>query len=67
MDDIAAISGLQQASTIAQIQTTVARKILDNQQLQGQAAVKLIEAASQTADKATSGAVDALGHLDTLA
>jgi hypothetical protein len=71
MDITAAITGLQQAQTMSAVQISVARKILDMQQFQGDAAVKLIQAASQT----TSNAGDALvasaiglgGQVDTYA
>ena len=56
MDLTSAITGLQQAQTMSAVQISVARKILDMQQFQGDAAVKLIQAASQT----TSQAGDAL-------
>jgi hypothetical protein len=69
MDLTSAITGLQQAQTMSAVQISVARKILDMQQFQGDAAVKLIQAASQT----TSQAGDALvasatglgGQIDT--
>ena len=71
MDLTSAITGLQQAQTMSAVQISVARKILDMQQFQGDAAVKLIQAASQT----TSNAGDALvaaatglgGQVDTYA
>jgi hypothetical protein len=52
MDLTSAISGLQHARTMAAVQMRVARNVLDVQQFQGQAAVQLIEAASETAAKA---------------
>jgi hypothetical protein len=52
MDLVEAVSGLQQAKVMSQVQYAVAGKILDMQQFQGDAAVKLIEAASATANKA---------------
>ena len=48
-----AISNLKHAKVMGGVQMRVARKILDVQQYQGDAAVKLIEAAAQTA--ATAG------------
>jgi hypothetical protein len=71
MDLTAAITNFQQAKVMSQVQTRVARKVLDMQQFQGAAAVKLIEAAAKTA----SGAGDALvaastglgGEIDTYA
>lgn len=56
MDLVSSITNLQQAQTLGQIQFAVARKILDQQQMQGQAAVQLIDAATS----AVSGAGDAL-------
>ena len=69
MDLISAISGIQQAKTLSAVQMRVAKKVLDIQEFQGAAAVKLIEAAAQTA----AGAGDALvaaatglgGNVDT--
>ena len=52
MDLTSAVGNFQQARVAAAIQTKVARKILDAQQLQGAAVVKLIEAAGATAAKA---------------
>ena len=56
MDLVGSISSLQTSAVVGQLQLRVARKILDDQQLQGSAAVKLIEAAS----KGVSQAGDAL-------
>ena len=47
MDLVGAISNLSTAQTLGQVQMQVARKILDNQRLQGAAAVELIQAASE--------------------
>ena len=52
MDLTAAISGLQHAKTLSAVQMRVAKKVLDAQELQGAAAVKLIAAAAQTAARA---------------
>lgn len=52
MDLTTAITQFQQAKVTAGIQTRVARKILDMQEFQGAAVVKLIEAAGGTAAKA---------------
>jgi hypothetical protein len=66
MDLTSAITGLQQAQTMSAIQISVARKILDMQQLQGDAAVKLIQAAGQTAGNALVAAATGLGgQVDT--
>jgi hypothetical protein len=43
---------MKQAETMSKVQFAVARKVLDNQQIQGAAVVKLIEAASQNTVKA---------------
>ena len=56
MDLTAAVSNFQQAKTMAAVQMKVARKALDMQEFQGASAVKLTEAAGQTA----RGAGDAL-------
>jgi hypothetical protein len=69
MDLTNAISGLQQARTMADVQTQVARKILDNQEMQGAAAIKLINAASNTGNQAgdalAAAATGLGGSLDT--
>ena len=69
MDLTAAISGLQQAKTLAVVQMRVARKVLDSQEFQGQAAVQLIEAAGEIGAKAGDELVAAAtglgGCLDT--
>ena len=71
MDLTSAITGLQQAQTMSAVQISVARKILDMQQFQGDAAVKLIEAASQTTNHAGDALVAAAtglgGQVDTYA
>jgi len=71
MDLISAITGLDQAKTISSVQLSVARKVLDVQQFEGDAAVKLIEAASQTTSKAGDALVAAAtglgGRVDTYA
>jgi hypothetical protein len=69
MDVSSAISGLQQAKTIAAVQMRMARKALDVQKLQGQAAVQLIEAASGNAaragDELVAAATGLGGGIDT--
>ena len=71
MDLTSAISGLQQAQTMSAVQISVARKILDMQQFEGDAAVKLIQAASQTSGNAGDALVAAAtglgGQVDTYA
>ena len=59
MDLTSAITGLDQAQAMSAVQISVARKILDMQQFQGDAAVKLIQAASQTASNAGDALVAA--------
>lgn len=59
MDLISAITGLDQAQTLGAVPIAVARKILDMQQFQGDAAVKLIQAASQNASNAGDALVAA--------
>jgi hypothetical protein len=63
------IVGLKQAETFSRVQFAVAKKILDNQQLQGDAALKLINAAAGGAAKAGDALVAAAtglgGALDT--
>jgi hypothetical protein len=72
MDEITrGIIGMKQAQLTSQIQFSVARKVLDNQELQGNAAVKLIEAAGKTASQAGDALVAAAtglgGSVDTYA
>jgi hypothetical protein len=52
MDLINAISGLQQAKVLSQVQYAVAGKLLDQQRLDGNAAIKLIQAAAAGANQA---------------
>jgi hypothetical protein len=71
MDLVSAVSGLQQASILAQVQYAVAGKVLDMQKFQGDAAIKLIEAASAGANQAGDALVAAAtglgGSLDVQA
>jgi hypothetical protein len=71
MDLTAAVSGLQQAKVIGDVQIAVARKLLDQQRLDGSAAVKLIEAATtgvnQAGDQLAAAATGLGGALDTYA
>ena len=68
MDLVGAISNLQIAKTFSEVQLKVARKLLDNQQLQGSAAVELIQAAgnggSQAGDAVATQAAGLGGLLD---
>ena len=69
MDLTAGVIGLKQAELTSRVQYAVARKILDNQQLQGDAAIKLIEAAGETlqpsADVLTAAATGLGARIDT--
>ena len=47
MDLVSAVTNLRSAQTMGEVQVRVARKILDMEKMQGAAAIKLIEAASQ--------------------
>jgi len=72
MDDLTAgIVGFQQATLDSKIQYAVARKMLDNQQMQGAAAIKLIDAATkginQAGDKLVAAATGLGGEIDTYA
>ena len=69
MDLTSAISGLQTAKVMSQIQFAVARKVLDAQNANGAAAIKLLEAASKGASQAGDALVAAAtglgGEIDT--
>ncbi len=69
MDLTAAAVNFQQGRTLAAVQMRVARKAMDVQQLQGDAMVRLIEAAGQTAARAGDALVAAAtglgGSVDT--
>ncbi|CAN5522760.1 hypothetical protein BH09PLA1_BH09PLA1_11720 [soil metagenome] len=52
MELTSALSNLSQAKTTSQIQFAVAKKVLDNQKLQGNAAIELINAATEGASSA---------------
>ncbi len=71
MDLTQAISGMQQAKVMSQIQVAVARKVMDSQKANGAAALKLLEAASNTTSKAGDALVAAAtglgGEIDTYA
>ena len=66
---ISSAVGLKQAELASQVQFAVARKILDNGRLQGNAAVQLIQAAtkgvSQAGDKLVAAATGLGGEIDT--
>lgn len=69
MDLTSAIVNFDQASTISSVQMAVAKKVLDIQKFSGNAAVQLIQAASQGIDKAGDSLVAAAtglgGSIDT--
>jgi hypothetical protein len=69
MDLTTAITGLQQAKTISAVQMRVAKKALDMQEFQGQAAIQLIEAAgrgaAQAGDELVAAATGLGGSIDT--
>jgi hypothetical protein len=72
MDDLTTgIVAFKQATLGSQIQYAVARKMLDNEQMQGAAALKLIDAATkgfnQAGDQLTAAATGLGGELDTYA
>ncbi len=71
MDLTAGIVGMKQAQVMGQVQMRVARKLLDVQEMQGAAAVKLIESAGKIATAAGDALVAAAagvgGSLDTYA
>ena len=68
---ISAVMGMDQASTLGSMQMAVAKRILDVQGMQGDAAVKLIEAASKSMNAAGDAMVAAAtglgGQIDTYA
>ncbi len=69
MDLVSAAINFKQADVMSQVQVRVARKMLDNQRMQGNAAVKLIEAASkcasQAGDQLVAAATGLGGSVDT--
>lgn len=71
MDLVSAITNFDQATTMGSVQMAVARKILDMQQFQGGAAVKLIQAAENSVNSSGDALVAAAtglgGQLDTYA
>lgn len=68
MDITSAVVGIQQAKTLSAIQVKVAKKILDNQRSQGQAAVELLNSAakngSQAGDALVAAATGLGGEID---
>ena len=69
MDLTSALSGLQQSKTLGEVQVQVAKKALDVQRSQGEAAVQLIRAAtgggSQGGDQLVAAATGLGGQVDT--
>ena len=63
--------GLKQAQLASRVQVAVARKILDNEQMNGTAALKLLEAATiapaQAGDALVAAATGLGGRIDTYA
>lgn len=53
MDLVSAVVSSQQAQLASKIQFAVAKKVLDNDRMQGAAAIKLIEAATMNASTAS--------------
>jgi hypothetical protein len=66
MDLVNAAVQLKHAETLSRVQFAVARKLLDSQQQQGQAAVRLIEAAGRTASLAGDELVAAATGLGSI-
>ena len=71
MDLTASIVGMKQAQVMGQVQMRVAKKMMDMQEMQGEAAVQLIEAAGQVdtaaGDSLVAAATGLGGALDTYA
>jgi hypothetical protein len=71
MDLVAAFTGFKQAQVLSQVQYAVAGKVLDQQKLDGNAAIKLIEAASsgvnRAGDQLVAAATGLGGALDVTA
>ena len=69
MDLVSAITGLDQAQAISSVQIAVAKKMLDIDRSQGNAAVRLIQAAdkgvSQAGDAMVAAATGLGGNVDT--
>jgi len=69
MDLTAAITNFQHAKTMSGVQMRIARKVLDMQEFQGAAAIKLIEAAAETAtfagDALAAASTGLGGQIDT--
>ena len=59
MDLANSLSSLSQANTMSKVQIAVAKKVMDNQKMQGQAVLELLDAASEGASKAGDSLVAA--------
>jgi hypothetical protein len=72
MDELTnGIIAFKQAETMSKVQYAVARKMMDNQQMQGAAVLKLIDAATEGINKSGDSLVAAAtglgGEIDTYA
>ena len=69
MDLTAAISGMQQAKVLGQVQMAVAKKVMDAQRQNGAAAIELLNAAqnggNQAGDSLVAAATGLGGQNDT--
>ena len=69
MDMVSAITDLQHAKTLGAVQMRVAKKVMEQQWTQGQAALKLLHAATQglelAGDSLTAAATGLGGRVDT--
>jgi hypothetical protein len=67
MDLINGMLAIKQSNLNSQVQMTVARKMLDNQEMQGAAAIQLIEAAGNVGagDPLVAAATGLGGAIDT--
>jgi hypothetical protein len=63
MDLVSAMVGMQAGSTLSRVQMAVAKKIMDNQELQGAAAIQLLEAATAQVEASAQSAVAAASGL----
>lgn len=68
MDIVNAYTGMRNAAIMGQIQMAVAKKIMDTQLMQGNAAIQLIEAASnsvsQRGDQLVAAAIGLGSNID---
>jgi hypothetical protein len=71
MDLVNAVSGMQQARVMSQVQIAVAGKVMDMQRMNGDAAIQLLNSASVGVNRAGDALVAAAtglgGSLDTYA